>query len=263
MTERRSRRESENRISNRKEQEMARALLHASLHGREQEAIHLLKAGAPAAAVDKDGKTALHHGAERGMPKLLLTLISLGASLDDLDANGFSALALAAKGHLECVRILLEAGAAPTPARGARSDAGVAALARGRADIAEALAAHGWRPQHGQGALLEAVRSRSEEAVDAALRLGAPVDEQVGEKERTALMSAALIGDPSLIRKLLSAGASPSLKDRAGKTAKDHAAEFRGEARAECSHLLLAAEEACVLRGTPASAGGAAKIRGI
>lgn len=150
----------------------------------------LIAAGANVNATTNNGGTALMFAAIRGDVGTQTALIDAGADVNAIGGFDWTALMVASvKGHVAAVRQLLARGADPN-----------------LRDI------YGWTP------LMRAVYEEREAIVRTLL--GEPdVDLNArNEQGATALHLAAIKGNERLARSLLDAGASPSIRDRAGRT---------------------------------------------
>lgn len=195
------------------------ALLAASGDGCTQttDAVTLLLAnGADTAAVDADGRTALHHAAARGALTLAAEIADTDPALSTPDRYGDTALALACRrAHQDMVGWLLDHGADATagnPALLAAMEADAAATA-----LMPLLLAHKVNPDatdaHGRTALIRAVQDGRRDLIATLIDAGA--DPNVVDAHGTsALMDAARDGDTATVHSLLAAGATPDLRDR-------------------------------------------------
>lgn len=156
--------------------------LFEAVHEGEDAVVRLLRAGAPAEAVDEDGTTALYLAAVSDRPGVVRLLLAAGADPDRAcgpEAGDLPICGAVCGGHTEVVEALLAAGAQPD----LREQFGFTALrwavGLGHARIAEVLLAHGadpGLPGPGPGhepPLVFAVRRGSLETVRALLRYGA------------------------------------------------------------------------------------------
>jgi ankyrin repeat protein len=235
-----------------------------SWHGRPEAVMTLLANGADPRVRDLEGNTPLHHAARSSDPGVAALLRDAAAELEVRNNDGLTPLGVAcAAGNWRLARFLLERGAVvqadgATPAllaaAGAEDDdaAGVQLLLkhkarvdardlqgrsalheaafRGHAEIIAALlAAHAdvhARDGRGRTPLLAAARGGSAVAADALAAAGADVH-AVDVDGHGALVLACVASTPSpdLVRRLLALGADPSLVDREGRRAVDHAVQ--------------------------------------
>ncbi|NIM29359.1 MAG: ankyrin repeat domain-containing protein [Gammaproteobacteria bacterium] len=150
----------------------------------------LIAAGANVNATTNNGGTALMFAAIRGDVETQRLLVAAGADVDAIGGFDWTALTVAAvKGHTAAVRQLLASGASPN-----------------LADI------YGWTP------LMRAVYEEREQVVWALLEQAGIDLDQKNDQGATALHLAAVKGNARLARALLSAGASPVIQDREGRT---------------------------------------------
>jgi ankyrin repeat protein len=235
-----------------------------SWHGRPEAVMTLLANGADPRVRDLEGNTPLHHAARSSDPGVAALLRDAAAELEVRNNDGLTPLGVAcAAGNWRLARFLLERGAVvqadgATPAllaaAGAEDDdaAGVQLLLkhkarvdardlqgrsalheaafRGHAEIIAALlAAHAdvhARDGRGRTPLLAAARGGSAVAADVLAAAGADVH-AVDVDGHGALVLACVASTPSpeLVRRLLALGADPSLVDREGRRALDHAVQ--------------------------------------
>jgi len=175
----------------------------------------LLASGLPIDACDSDGRTPLMRAVRARHTEAVRTLVSAGADLDQRDNrldNPF--LYAGAEGLLDILRIVNEAGADPTITNRYGGVALIPACERGHVEVVRYL--------------LE----QSDVDVDHVNNLG-----------WTGLLEAVILADGGpahleIIRLLLAHGADPSLADRDGVTALEHA---RAKGQAEVVAILEAA----------------------
>jgi hypothetical protein len=133
------------------------------------------------------GRTPLTMAAERGESEIVQLLLDAGADPSRVDGFGNTPLTAAAlSGDLPTLRLLL-------PSRVDRGDALARASALGHVAVIDLFLAN--------GAVLDTLDRRGHGLLHAAARAG----------------------KPEVVRHLLAKGADPSQKDRAGKTALEHA----------------------------------------
>jgi len=174
-----------------------------------------LNRGAAVDTPDLDDQTALMHAAERGRAADVQLLLAHKAAVQSRNKHGATALGLAARGgHLEIISLLLRHGASATghtvagPRDEPRTPLMHAANA-GHTAVCQLLARH-----------------------------GADLNEQESKTGQTPLHQAARRRHTETVAALLALGASPALKDSAGRTARDYAVISGDEESAE---LLRAA----------------------
>lgn len=157
-----------------------------SLRGRPDAVMTLLANGADPRAADAEGRTPLHFAALVAEPDVAALLLDAGAPIEALNRDGYSPLGVACScGNWRIARFLLERKARP-------------------------------EPPGGQPALLAACSGEDDPAgVQLLLRHKAKVDAR-GRLGRTALLSAALAGNATVVGELLAAGANPELTDEHG-----------------------------------------------
>lgn len=210
----------------------ARPLSRAARSGHIEMVDLLLQRGAPINARDLAGATALYVAAERGQVSVVQRLIDRGADIGLKGRSGTSPLAVAAfAGRNQVVGILLAHGADGRAADDTGKPPIVYAAASGSPDIVRQLLAQDidinaryandltllmWAAGPDQ-AVAEA---QALEVVSYLVDAGAHVDDR-DDRGRTALMTAAEGNHADIVRLLLSHGADPSLRDKAGKSAAD------------------------------------------
>ncbi len=209
-----------------------RPLSRAARSGHLEMVDLLLQRGAPIDGRDLSGATALYAAAERGQTAVVQRLIDKGADADLKGRSGTSPLAAAAfAGRNQVVKILLAHGADAHAADDTGKSPIVYAAASGSLDIVRQLLAKnvdvnarysndltllmwasGPDPSVGEPQALEVVSW----LVDA----GAHIDDR-DARGRTALMIAAEGDHAEIVQLLLTHGADPALRDKAGKRAAD------------------------------------------
>ncbi len=174
----------------------------------------LLQGGATVDVRTPDGVTPLIAAGDRGDPAILEAILAAGPAVDARTESGLTALMAAAQaGHADAVIALLDAGASIN-----------AETATG--DTALALAAGG----PGEPRVIEVL-----------LEAGALVDGPNREGV-TPLMRAAQRDDLDKVLALLNAGASATLKDASGRTARDWAVAGTPAGTPRCAETLAEAE---------------------
>lgn len=162
---------------------------------------------------DRDGFTALIHAAERNHVPSIRALVSHGADIEASVDGGFGPLSLAIEsGKFLAAKALIELGANVNVASG---DDRVTAIMVAASQMAVGEAAKEIERRQGL---------RSTDIATALVERGADVN-AVNAEGVSALMIAAARGNIPMIGLLLEAGADPSLKSKAGKTAIDIARE--------------------------------------
>lgn len=203
-----------------------RPLFLAAVLGDEQEVQRLLAAGSKVNAKLR-GRTPLMYAARMGQTNVCKLLIAAGADVNAADSNGWTPLAAAAQaGHTDTVTALLAAGAdVDTQLSGV--PVLLVAINEQHKDTALALLAGGADPnsQHeGLTALHIALSQRfCDELVNKLLAAGAAVNAVVERSGATPLHvlfahRRCISMNSYLCRKLLAAGADPTIKDKNGDT---------------------------------------------
>jgi ankyrin repeat protein len=211
----------------------ARPLSHAARSGHLDMIDLLLARGAPINARDLNGATALYYAAERGHGSVVQRLIERGADIRLTGRSGVSPVAAAAyAGRDSIVGVLLAHGADGNAPDDTGKPPVVYAAASGRLDIIKQLmtAAHiDLNARYANELTLLMWASGPDQAIPEAqaievvsylLDAGAHIDDR-DARGRTALMIAAEGGHAEIADLLLTRGADPSLKDKAGKRAAD------------------------------------------
>lgn len=210
----------------------ARPLARAARSGHLDMVDLLLQRGAPIDARDLAGATALYVAAERGQTAVVQRLIDKGADVSLTGRSGTSPLTAAAfAGRNQVVKMLLAHGADARAADDTGKPPIVYAAASGSLDIVRQLLAHDLdvNARYGNDLTLLMWASGPDEAVAEAQALqvvsylveaGAHIDDR-DDRGRTALMIAAEGNHAEIVQLLLTHGADPSLRDKAGKRAAD------------------------------------------
>jgi ankyrin repeat protein len=166
---------------------------------------------------DRDGFTALIHAAERNHVPTIQALVAKGADLEASVDGGFGPLSLAIEsGKFLAAKALIELGANVNAAAG---DDRVTPIMVTASQMAIGEAAKEIERRQGL---------RSTDIATALVERGANVN-AVNAHGISALMIAAARGNIPMIGLLLDAGADPTLKSKAGKTAIDIARENLNE----------------------------------
>ena len=161
----------------------------------------LIQSGADISIKGEQQRTALMDAAERGHTSIVQYLLDEGAPVNTQDVDGITSLMLASEfGHSEVVRVLLNYGA------------DVNILAKNPSTTALALA------------------SSLQRTVCVDLLLAGGADPNLCGREHSPLISACIITDqpmdPTILDKLLSAGANPNIQAEHGHTALMEAAAY-------------------------------------
>ncbi|SDS72935.1 ankyrin repeat domain-containing protein [Bradyrhizobium canariense] len=210
----------------------ARPLSHAAKSGHLEMVDLLLARGAPINARNLAGATALYYAAEGGHGSVVQRLIERGADVNLRGPSGVSPVAAAAyAGRDSIVKTLLAQGADGRMPDDTGKPPAVYAAASGRLDIVKQLLAGNtdinaryandltllmWASGPDEGI----PEAQAIEVVSYLLDSGARTDDR-DARGRTPLMIAAEGGHAEIANLLLSHGADPSLKDKAGKRAAD------------------------------------------
>lgn len=180
---------------------------------------------------------ALIEAATAGRADEVARLVSAGAPLAAQDAQGRSALLLAVAGnHVAAARALLDAGASPNTQAANRDTPWLLAGAMGRAEIIAAMLPRkpdlSIRNRYGGNALIPACERAHVEAVKLLLTSGIDLD-HVNDLGWTCLLEIVILGDggprhQQVAKLVLDAGANPSLADKDGVSPLAHARQ-RGQ----------------------------------
>src|SRR5581483_2584155 len=192
----------------------------------------LLQRGAPIDARDLAGATALYVAAERGQLAVVQRLVDKGANVDLKGRSGTSPLAAAAfAGRNRVVKMLLAHGADARTADETGKPPIVYAAASGELDIVRQLLTQDldvnaryaneltllmWASGPDQSV----PEAQALEVVSYLVNAGAHIDDR-DARGRTALMIAAEGNHAQIAQLLLTHGADPSLRDKAGSRAAD------------------------------------------
>lgn len=198
----------------------------------------LLKYGANINETNNWGETPLMFASERGNYQIVKSLLNKGANLEIISVSDDSALIKAArKGHLKIVELLLNNGADPNSRKDkSKMTALMIATENSHLEVVKLLLEKGADPNalilkgFHEYRVLNLSKSRE---IDLALV-------NKGASATTLLMHAAREGDISLVRILLSKGASATARDNNGNNALMHAIiGENGKNRIEIVKLLL------------------------
>jgi len=210
----------------------ARPLSRAAKSGHIEMVDLLLQRGAPVDARDLTGATALYVAAERGQAAVVQRLIDKGADAGLKGRSGTSPVAAAAfAGRNQVVKMLLAHGADARAADDTGKPPIVYAAASGELDIVRQLLTQDLdvNARYANDLTLLMWASGPDQSVPEAQALevvsylvdaGAQIDDR-DTRGRTALMIAAEGNHADIARLLLTHGADPSLRDKAGKRAAD------------------------------------------
>lgn len=210
----------------------ARPLSRAARSGHLEMIDLLLQRGAPIDARDLTGGTALYAAAERGQAAVVQRLIDKGADADLKGRSGTSPMAAAAfAGRNQVVKTLLAHGADGRAADDTGKPPIVYAAASGELDIVRQLLTQtpDVNARYANDLTLLMWASGPDQSVPEAQALkvvaylvdaGAQIDDR-DARGRTALMIAAEGNHADVAQLLLTHGADPSLRDKAGKRAAD------------------------------------------
>lgn len=166
-------------------------------------------------------------------------LFQRGVDPNSTDISGNTLLTIAAnEGHIELVRLLI-ANKAKLNARNRNGETALQLAAyRGHEPIVHMLLAAGARTDTpGWPPLIYAVMAKQESIVRTLLTAGASPD-AVASNGQTALMFAVQQSDPTLVRLLLDAGANPDISSHKGETA------YQFALKAQHAEIQKALEEA-------------------
>jgi len=165
--------------------------------------------GAPVAAADPDGSTALHWAAQRNNDEIVAALMAAGAKVDVKTRFNVTPLSLAAQnGNAKMIARMLDAGA---DANGTSNE--------------------------GQTILMTAALNGNPDAVKLLIQRGAKVNAVEPYKGQTALMFAAGEGNAKAVAQLVEFGGDAKLKSKGGYTAFLFAVRNR---HMEAAKVLLA-----------------------
>jgi ankyrin repeat protein len=219
-------------------------LLYAASRGDVGLIQQLLAAGAKVNQSYEDGVTPLMAAAINGQTAAVKALIAAGANLTALDiGEGDTPLMYAIQsGHKSTIFALLDAGADPTVTDlGGDNALHRAAVYLDDPDLVHLLIRLGVPAGNGNKInvtpLMYATNGRIQ-TVKILLDAHVLVNVQENYGGHTALMDAAISGQPDIITLLLRAGADPSIKDKTGKTALDWAIQQGQQAAIEILRKL-------------------------
>lgn len=166
-------------------------LLYAATHGKVMIAKHLIKVGANINVVAKDGWTPVMVAANRGHLQVVEVLVEAGAKLNHFSETGHSEL-FAASPHPQIVSYLLSKGCDPNLTH----------------------------PITRQTPLYFAAGHKAVETTKLLIASGAKVNVATKEGQTPLMVS---VGNPSVFRMLLDAGADTSIIDMDGESVYDYA----------------------------------------
>ena len=183
--------------------------------------------GADVNVANGDGRTALMRSAKRGYTDIVRFLLDNGADTHARDKNNKTALMGAAKkGHVEICRMLVHAGADVNSHDNKGRTALMRAALLGEGETVAYLVSKGAdvnaRDEQGRTALMEAVNAYNSDII-------------ADNRGCTALMRAAYIGYPELVKTLLDHGADKYIKDNEANMAIHY---VRKECLADLKDLL-------------------------
>ena len=205
------------------------ALHRAAWYGHDGCVDSLVKRDANLNAQNNDKWTPLMYAACNGKPSTVQKLLAAGADPTLKNKDGRTALNLAkTKGHTkgrahqrnktECIRRLVAEARSDEINRQMRQAAAYGSTAQMNGLLDRGAKVHS-TDGDGKTALHRAAIGH-DGCVDSLVKRDANLNAQDDDK-RTPLMAAAVNGRPSIVQKLLAAGADPTLKDKDGKTALD------------------------------------------
>ena len=212
------------------------ALAMAARHGQVEIVKLLLEFKAPVNARNLEASTALFLATEDERRAAAVVLLAHGADPNIPGRSGLTPISAAAyTGNSELVALLLAKGADPKALDATGKTAIVYAAGRGFAPVVKLLLDHSidvnarlasnltalmWAAGHSD----EAGAADVKETIELLILRGARVD-NVDDRGRTALMTAAVLGRTTAVEALIKAGADVSLKDKSGKSAADLAGD--------------------------------------
>ncbi|MBN9246601.1 MAG: ankyrin repeat domain-containing protein [Hyphomicrobium sp.] len=213
----------------------AMPLTHAAKSGQTEIVELFLGRDADINARDLDGGTALFAASEEDNPSAVQALIAHGADVNIPGRTGLTPIAAASfSGNEQIVRLLLDKDADPRKTDATGKAPILYAVARGFPKVVRLLIDHAIDVNARYGNDLTALMwaaghedaAGSNDVADVLALLidhGAHIDDQ-DNRGRTALMIAASLGHEKAVDVLLASGANKALRDKAGKTAADLAA---------------------------------------
>ncbi len=207
-------------------------LAMAARHGHVEIVKLLLEFKAPLNARNLEASTALFLAAEDERRAAASVLLAAGADPNIPGRSGLTPISAAAyTGNTDLVALLLAKGADPKSLDATGKTAIIYAAGRGFAPVVKQLLDHSidvnarlgnnltalmWAAGHSD----EAGAADVKETIELLIERGAHIDD-VDDRGRTALMTAAVLGRTTAAETLMKAGADPSLKDKSGKTAAE------------------------------------------
>ena len=221
--------------------EGASLLMHAIWSGQLNAARSMIERGADINTASKSGGTALMNAIVRGNEDIAKMLVEKGADLNAVDGQGWSVLMhAAAGGRADMVAFFVERGANIHVINENGYNALLAAIAYGHEDVARFLIGVGAEvnvcDEYGISLLTHAVWGGMVDAAKLMIAVGADVNSGIPDDGVTPLMSAAELGDESVIHALIDAGADIKAVDESGASALRYAI-WNGHV--EAAQLLL------------------------
>lgn len=174
----------------------------------------------------------LFDAARRGDTAAIHQALAQGAALEARDDQGQTALLVATHGNqVQAAKALIEAGADVNAKDAIQDSPYLYAGARGLNEILQLTLAHGAdlnsTNRYGGLALIPAAERGHVETVQLLIDAGVEVN-HLNRLHWTALLEAVILGDGGprhveIVRRLLAAGADPTIADKDGVTALEHA----------------------------------------